>query len=369
MPRILTVDDSRAVRIMVKKHLAPLALDIDEAEDGQDGLNKLEGQTYDLVLLDVTMPVLDGPGMLKKMRDSGDVTPVIMLTAESGTSIIGQAMKLGIEDYILKPFTPEEINGKVCKVLNISSAQGAAPATTIEKVDILCIDDVANVHERFRAALPEQFTCDPALSVDEAMKLCRTKKYKVILLDNTLDGVDIPSAIKQMRILQQGSKILMIGARTPTVGADAAKLGFNGVLTKPFSTEQISGFAIDQLGGGLSQLMVPTEDVIKVAASPDPKMNDRYFVRLRLLIKDAFAKVAGSCYSTAFIDMTDVPSDGDSGLLKFVIALNKHATEMGLTITLVGSQQLADCVTGMLETKGVRVATSLDEARAQQKAA
>src|SRR4051794_37314524 len=109
MTKILTVDDSRAVRMIVSKHARELGFEVEEAEDGEQGLLKLEEDTFDLLILDVTMPVLDGPGMLVKMRENGNQTPVLMLTSESKRSIISQLMKLGINDYILKPFKPEEL--------------------------------------------------------------------------------------------------------------------------------------------------------------------------------------------------------------------------------------------------------------------
>jgi len=88
MPRILTVDDSRAIRMIVGKQLQPLGFEIGEAEDGNDGLAKMQGSHYDLVILDVTMPNLDGPGMLAKLRGGGDKTPVLMLTSEAKTAIV-----------------------------------------------------------------------------------------------------------------------------------------------------------------------------------------------------------------------------------------------------------------------------------------
>ena len=103
MTRILTVDDSRAVRTIIGKTLRA-NFDILEAEDGEKGLAVLQEETVDLVLLDVTMPVMDGPEMLKRLRERGDQTPVILLTAESKTSLIGGMMQAGISDYILKPF-------------------------------------------------------------------------------------------------------------------------------------------------------------------------------------------------------------------------------------------------------------------------
>jgi len=68
MARVLTVDDSRAVRSIVVRQLTEWGVDADEAEDGIKGLEKLDEVLYDLVLLDVTMPEMDGPTMLAKMR-------------------------------------------------------------------------------------------------------------------------------------------------------------------------------------------------------------------------------------------------------------------------------------------------------------
>ena len=117
MPAILTVDDSRAVRTIVGKQVKELGFDVIEAEDGVQGLEQLAQTSVDLVLLDVTMPNMDGPTMLQKMREGGNQTPVIMLTSESKRSIVAGAMKMGISDYILKPFKPDELRDKVLSVL------------------------------------------------------------------------------------------------------------------------------------------------------------------------------------------------------------------------------------------------------------
>src|SRR6185369_8787074 len=139
MPRILTVDDSRAVRMIVTKQVKQLGFEVEEAEDGAQGLAQLEESKFDLVVLDVTMPVLDGPGMLAKLRERGDQTPVLMLTSESKRSIVAGLMKMGISDYILKPFKPEELHAKILKALKMDAgapapvsageAAASAPAT------------------------------------------------------------------------------------------------------------------------------------------------------------------------------------------------------------------------------------------------
>jgi DNA-binding response OmpR family regulator len=117
MTVILTVDDSRAVRNIVGKQLKALGFEVLEAQDGNQALDQLQSTRVDVVLLDVNMPELDGPAMLRKLRERGDQTPVIMLTSESERTIVMDAMALGISDYILKPFKPEELREKVLTVL------------------------------------------------------------------------------------------------------------------------------------------------------------------------------------------------------------------------------------------------------------
>lgn len=149
MPTVLTVDDSRAVRSILAKTLTEWGIEVDEAEDGKKGLESLRNAAYDLVLLDVIMPEMDGPTMLATMREHGDKTPVFMLTSESKTSIVTDALKRGIEDYILKPFKPEELKAKIGKVLSLCEEPAAAVASGKGKpADALLIGDMEKVHEK-----------------------------------------------------------------------------------------------------------------------------------------------------------------------------------------------------------------------------
>jgi len=117
MKRVLTVDDSKAMRSIIKRALQPLEVEVLYAEDGQQGLQVAGDQKPDLILLDLTMPIMDGAGMLKELRNRGQNTPVILLTAESGSTILDPLIPLGFETYITKPFKAEELMEKVKKVL------------------------------------------------------------------------------------------------------------------------------------------------------------------------------------------------------------------------------------------------------------
>ena len=84
-----------------------------------EGLEKLDSEEIDLVLLDVMMPGMDGPTMLQRMRAQNDQTPVILLTAKTETSVIRECLRYGLADCIVKPVKNEELANKVEQILGV----------------------------------------------------------------------------------------------------------------------------------------------------------------------------------------------------------------------------------------------------------
>ena len=123
MPRLLIIDDSKAARDFARRAVKGLDIDTEEAMHGIAGLSKLAKGEYDLVLLDLNLPVVDDPKMLGRMRQLGDKTPVLLVTASAKPVTISKLMRLGIEGYILKPFKEEELRKKVATILQIELPQ------------------------------------------------------------------------------------------------------------------------------------------------------------------------------------------------------------------------------------------------------
>ncbi|WP_202707611.1 response regulator [Sporosalibacterium faouarense] len=115
--KILVVDDEKNIRMTLSQCLKGENYDVELAVNGEEGLNKLEGNDFDLVLLDIKMPGLTGMEVLKKLRDKGNNINVIMMTAYGTIEKAVEAMKLGAIDFLSKPFTPEEIRKLVNDVL------------------------------------------------------------------------------------------------------------------------------------------------------------------------------------------------------------------------------------------------------------
>ena len=120
--KILSVDDSKTIRMIVKRTFAPYDCVVCEAANGEEGLTKAAAEKPDLIILDITMPVMDGVAMLIKLKESPELKgiPVIMLTAESGRENVAYIAKLGVHDYLVKPFKDEQLIEKVNRVVTLT---------------------------------------------------------------------------------------------------------------------------------------------------------------------------------------------------------------------------------------------------------
>ncbi len=119
IPRILSIDDSKTIRLSLARLFRPFACEWLEAGNGEEGLALATKENPDLILLDYNMPVMDGIAMLRRLREHTSLrrTPVIMLTAESGPESLAIVARLGVRDYVTKPFREEELLAKVGRII------------------------------------------------------------------------------------------------------------------------------------------------------------------------------------------------------------------------------------------------------------
>lgn len=116
--KILIVDDETEMRSLLKVCLASEEMEILEAVNGTDALEKIRQNRVSLVILDIMMPEVDGFKLLKMLREEMDqVVPVILLSALGDTERVVKGLKLGADDYIVKPFEPSELQARVESVM------------------------------------------------------------------------------------------------------------------------------------------------------------------------------------------------------------------------------------------------------------
>ena len=115
--RILLVEDDKAIVRFVKKGLIENFFSVDVAFDGEDGLRLALHMTYDIVILDIMLPKMDGIEILKRVRETEIQTPVIFLTAKDSEGDIVQGLNLGADDYVVKPFSFNELLARIRALL------------------------------------------------------------------------------------------------------------------------------------------------------------------------------------------------------------------------------------------------------------
>ena len=129
---LLIVDDEQRIRELIRKYAVFEGYEVDEAADGMQAVEKCRARRYDLVIMDVMMPELDGFSACREIRKTSQV-PMLMLSARGEEYDRIHGFELGVDDYVVKPFSPKELMMRVGAILKRSAA---APAAASEQVTI-----------------------------------------------------------------------------------------------------------------------------------------------------------------------------------------------------------------------------------------
>jgi DNA-binding response OmpR family regulator len=127
--RVLVVEDEHPIRELLRLHLELAGFDIDETGDGREGLDRTRASAFDLLILDVMLPGLDGISLCRAVRAEGpnQETPILMLTARDGESDKVLGLESGADDYLTKPFGVRELVARIGAIMR-RSRRGAEPS-------------------------------------------------------------------------------------------------------------------------------------------------------------------------------------------------------------------------------------------------
>ena len=121
MSKLLIVDDEFRIRELIKKYALYEGHEVDEAQDGKEAVMKCRNNTYDLIVMDIMMPELDGFGAVEQIRKFCN-TPIIMLSARGEEYDRLTGFETGVDDYVVKPFSPKELMMRIAAVLRRSGS-------------------------------------------------------------------------------------------------------------------------------------------------------------------------------------------------------------------------------------------------------
>jgi len=132
--RVLFVEDDKSIAHFVQKGLRENYFAVDLAYDGDEGLYLALNERYDLLILDIMLPKVDGTEILKSIRERGIETPVIFLTAKDAEKDIVKGLNLGADDYMVKPFSINELLARTRAILRRAKAKRV---TKLQVADLL----------------------------------------------------------------------------------------------------------------------------------------------------------------------------------------------------------------------------------------
>lgn len=342
-PKILTVDDSKNIRMIVTKALKPFDVDILEASNGVEGVAVAMRERPDLILLDLSMPIMDGSECLAKLKSHADLknTPVIMLTTETGRDSIMRITRMGVRDYLAKPFKEDMLIERAGRIIELKAKGGGVKKVKRydDPLNILVVDDKPAILEQIKAAVSDTpWQVHGRTQTGEALDYCSQYVPDAILVSLSLpDGAGF-TLFQMFRASTRTKSAPIFGLSVKTATDDqtrAQQVGFLGVITKPLDPEDLkmkicrslnldTSYKYFQQRDGILSVMLPQNLTANVANE------------IALQMRNKVSEAVDSGLGKMIIDMSQVRTP-DINLVKLGITTIQLCNELSLQHRLVGS--------------------------------
>jgi len=369
--KILTIDDSKTIRQIVAKAFRSFDCTVLEAANGVVGLAVASREKPDLILLDYTMPIMDGFEVLARLRGDQELksTPVIMLTAEAGRETVVRIAKLGVRDYLIKPFKEELLLERVGRVVSLKSKSESVKRAKRfdDPLNILVVDDKPAIVEQIRAGLagtPWKVTSadQPGSALDSCMG---GQEVDVALISLSLPKEGAYMLFQNLRGFASTSAVPIFGLCVKTAVADqtrAQQAGFAGIISKPIDPEDLKSkiaralrlettYKYFQLENGALKLMLPEDFHPGIAHEVATHLNEQL---------TAMVDAGGN---KMILDLTQVEKP-TVPMIEFLISAILAAGKLSIRNVFVGSETLRRECKNYEETQSWQFVSDLEEAHA-----
>ena len=170
--RILVVEDSKDLNLLIVKTLKKSGYSVDGCYDGEEAKLYLLGAEYDAILLDIMMPKLNGYELLKQLREQGNDTPVLFLTAKDAISDRVKGLDLGADDYLVKPFDFDELLARI-RVMTRKRSGSRSNVFTYEDLSVDTQKRIVTREGKEISLIPKEFTILEHLIRNQGMVISR----------------------------------------------------------------------------------------------------------------------------------------------------------------------------------------------------
>ena len=366
--KILTIDDSRTIRLIVGRAFKAYDCEVLEAANGMEGLTIADREKPDVIILDVTMPVMDGTEMLMRLKGTPELRsiPVIMLTAEAGRENVLRIAKMGVRDYLVKPFREEQIVERVSRIVDLKN-RGGATAKAKRRFDdplkILLVDDKTAIWEHCKVGLSDTpWQIEGKATVPEAMEIIGHGLPDLVLVSTSLpDGAGF-SLFQKLRSGTKTEKLPIFALSVKTAGdeqARAQQVGFSGLITKPIDFADLKLKISRTLGLDSSARYFEQKAGVLLVSFPssfDAQASSEITTHLAKQVTDA----VDAGLNKLVVNLGQIKT-ADMAVIEQVMTVMKFASGLSLRTGAFGSEELRQTCANYEETKEWTIAGSLEE--------
>jgi two-component system cell cycle response regulator len=369
--RILTVDDSKTVRIIVRKAFKTFDCDILEAANGVEGLAIASKEMPDVVLLDVTMPVMDGVEMLTKLKADPQLKgiPVIMLTAEGGRENVLKIAKIGVRDYIVKPFKEDLLIEKLGRIIDLKPLSEGGPAkgkSILDPCDVLIVEDQPVIVQQIQAGLKHTPWKILGLgTASEAAEACQRQVPDLILISLSLPEDGAFKLFRQLRtnLKTKYAPIFALVVKTEVAAQQQAQqVGFSAIITKPIEIPDLEAKMAKAMNLDTSPRYFTIDKEFFVMRLPE-NCSPIVINEVTNHLKTKLAEAVNAGLSRSIIDVHEVKGLNMT-IIKLLFQTMQTCRELAMQFSLVGNPQIVTECKGFEDTKNWSFFESMTEARA-----
>jgi DNA-binding NtrC family response regulator len=246
--RLLMVDDEEEFLTSSTRALSRRGFDVTVAPNGVTALEKIEQEEFDVVVLDVLMPDIDGIEVFRQIREKLPALPVILLTGRGSVEDAFQTSKEGVADYLSKPIEVDELARRVQEIVAEFRSQEPAAGESTGPVDrgepiraMLVDDEVEFLASLERVLRRRNMNITTAESGEKALRLLKESLVDVVVLDVKMPGMD---GLEVLRRIKEGfpsvEVILLTGYPSVEAALEAIKLGANEYMKKPPEVDELA---------------------------------------------------------------------------------------------------------------------------------